>query len=118
MSLAHNGEVGYAAIIEHQSRMGELLRERLADTGWRIVNKTPLPVVCFLQEGVSNTQVLKSLRDHQIAWMSETQCGGTPVLRACITSFRTTEEDIRGVVDQLNRIAREVRTSPEQSAAK
>lgn len=117
MSLAHYGEAGYAKLIEQQSRMGDLLRERLTDTGWRIVNKTPLPVVCFLQDGVSNAQVLKALRERQIAWMSEAQCSGTPVLRACISSFRTTEEDIRWVVDELNRIAGEARVCQEQSAA-
>ena len=36
--------------------------------------------------------------------MSEAQLGGTPVLRACITSFKTTEADIRWVVDEMNRL--------------
>jgi hypothetical protein len=36
--------------------------------------------------------------------MSEAQVGGTPVVRACITSFRTTESDIHWVVDEMNRI--------------
>ena len=103
MSLAHNGEQGYAAMIEHQARMGELLREQLAASGWRIVNKTPLPVVCFLQDRVSNAWVLNCLKEQQIAWMSETQCGSVSALRACITSFRTTEEDVRWVVGRLSR---------------
>jgi hypothetical protein len=30
--------------------------------------------------------------------------GGAPVLRACITSFRTTEQDIRQVVEQMNQL--------------
>jgi hypothetical protein len=36
--------------------------------------------------------------------MSEAQLGGVPVLRACITSFRTTEADIHSVVEEMNRI--------------
>jgi hypothetical protein len=36
--------------------------------------------------------------------MSEAQIDGVPVVRACITSFRTTEADIHSVVEEMNRI--------------
>ena len=104
MSLAHNGSSGYAAMIEHQARMGDLLRERLAQSGWQIVNRTPLPVVCFTRPGLDIPSLLVRLKHEQIAWMSETRCGGQPVLRACVTSFKTSEEDVLSVVDGLNRI--------------
>ncbi|MGA8043310.1 MAG: aminotransferase class V-fold PLP-dependent enzyme [Terracidiphilus sp.] len=105
MSLAHNGETGYAAMIEHQARMGDLLRDRLAQSGWQIVNCTPLPVVCFTRPGLDISAFLARLREEQIAWISETQCAGQPVLRACVTSFKTNENDVHAVVDGLNRIA-------------
>jgi len=82
-----------------------VLREKLAVTGWRIVNSTPLPVVCFTREGLVPTALLASLRERQIAWMSEAQIGGVPVIRACITSFRTTEKDIEWVVAAMNSLA-------------
>ena len=44
------------------------------------------------------------MRERQIAWMSEANLGGIPVVRACITSFRTTEKDIEQVVDEMNRL--------------
>ena len=47
MTLARAGESGYAEMLEHQTRMGDVLRAALKATGWRIVNSTPLPVVCF-----------------------------------------------------------------------
>ena len=105
MSLAHNGESGYAAMIEHQARMGDLLRTRLAQSGWQIVNRTPLPVVCFTRPGLDIPAFLARLKHEQIAWMSETRCGGQPVLRACVTSFKTSENDVLSVVEELNRIA-------------
>ena len=37
--------------------------------------------------------------------MSEARIKGVPVLRACVTSFRTTENDVRWVVGEMNRIA-------------
>jgi hypothetical protein len=38
--------------------------------------------------------------------MSEVRLGnGAPVIRACITNFRTSERDIEWVVDEISRIA-------------
>jgi len=102
MALAQHGEHGYAEMLDHQARMGNVLRESLTSTGWRIVNTTPLPVVCFAREGIVPSQLVAELRERQIAWMSDAQLGGVPVVRACITSFRTTEKDIEWVVGQIN----------------
>jgi aromatic-L-amino-acid decarboxylase len=104
MALAERGEEGYAEIIDQQARMGRLLRELLQATGWRIVNSTPLPLVCFTRDGLVPSILLAALRECQVAWMSEAVLDGVSVVRACITSFRTTERDIAWVVDQMNRL--------------
>jgi glutamate/tyrosine decarboxylase-like PLP-dependent enzyme len=104
LALAHHGEAGYVEMIEHQTRMGDVLREALRSSGWRIVNSTPLPLVCFARDGVVPATFLAALHKRQIAWMSEARLGGIPVVRACITSFRTTERHIRWVVDEMNRL--------------
>jgi aromatic-L-amino-acid decarboxylase len=104
LALAQHGESGYVEMIEHQAQMGQILRESLRSSGWQIVNTTPLPLVCFTREGLDTTQFLATLRERQIVWMSEAKLGGVPVLRACITSFRTTETDIRWVVGEMNRL--------------
>ena len=86
--------------------MGDVLRESLARAGWRIVNNTPLPLVCFTRDGLVASDFLAALYERQIAWMSEVRLGdGPPVVRACITSFRTTESDIEWVVREMNRLA-------------
>lgn len=106
LSLAERGESGYIEMIEHQARMGDFLRHSLQQRGWRIVNKTPLPLVCFTRDGLVTSHFLSALHERQIAWMSEVRLdGGDPVLRACITSFRTTEHDIEWVVDEMSRIS-------------
>ena len=102
MTLAERGETGLAHMLEHQTHMGKVLREALETSGWRIVNSTSLPVVCFTRDGLVPTALLAALRERQIAWMSEANLGGVPVIRACITSFRTTERDIKWVVNQMN----------------
>jgi glutamate/tyrosine decarboxylase-like PLP-dependent enzyme len=104
MALAQYGESGYIEMIEHQTCMGDVLRNRLRASGWRIVNSTPFPLVCFTREGLDPTEFLAALHKRQIAWMSAARVGDTPVVRACITSFKTTEEDIRWVVNEMNRL--------------
>jgi glutamate/tyrosine decarboxylase-like PLP-dependent enzyme len=104
LALAHRGEAGYVEMIEHQARMGQLLRKLLLDSGWRIVNTTPLPLVCFTRDGLDTTKLVATLQECQIAWMSEVQLHGVPVVRACITSFQTTETDIACVVREMNRL--------------
>lgn len=103
LALAQNGEAGYSDMIEHQTRMGGVLRESLKRAGWRIVNSTPLPLVCFTRDGLDTAKFLAALHARQIAWMSEVRLGnGAPVLRACVTSYRTTESDIASVVREMS----------------
>ena len=105
LALAERGESGYAGMIEHQARMGNVLRDCLTSAGWRIVNSTPLPLVCFTRDGLDASRFLAALLERQIAWMSEVRlAGGAPVLRACITSYRTTESDVQWVVREMNRL--------------
>jgi glutamate/tyrosine decarboxylase-like PLP-dependent enzyme len=102
VALAHHGEAGYIAMIEEQARLGDVLRASLARAGWRLVNTTPLPVVCFTRDGLDTGAFLAALYRRQIAWMSEVRlAGGAPVLRACITSVRTSESDIDWVVREM-----------------
>jgi glutamate/tyrosine decarboxylase-like PLP-dependent enzyme len=107
LSLAERGESGYAAMIEHQVRMGDLLRDALTRDGWTIVNDTPLPLVCFTREGLDTSRFLPAFYERQAGWISEVRPGdGAPVLRACITSFRTTPADIERAVSEMTRTAR------------
>ncbi len=107
LSLAVYGEPGYAEMIERQASMGNLLKQLLAASGWRIVNDSPLPLVCFMRDGLDISAFLRSLRERQIAWMSDVRIQGAPSIRACITSFNTTGENVRAVVDAMNRMASE-----------
>jgi hypothetical protein len=93
-------------MIEHQARMGDVLRKSIASAGWRILNNTPLPVVCFTRDGLVASRFLAALYERQIAWMSEVRLGDDPpAVRACVTSFRTSESDIEWVVREMGRLA-------------
>jgi glutamate/tyrosine decarboxylase-like PLP-dependent enzyme len=102
LALAQHGESGYGAMIEHQTRMGDLLRQYLKADGWQIVNSTPFPLVCFTRDGLNAGAYVAELLRRQIAWMSEVRLASAPpVIRACVTSFRTTETDVREVVREM-----------------
>ena len=107
LALANLGESGYAAMIEHQTRLGDVLRDALTASGWRIMNETPLPLVCFTREQVDPAAFLVALHRRQIAWMSETEINGMRVLRACVTNFRTTEAEIHQIVKEMNQLVQE-----------
>lgn len=104
MALAERGEVGYAEMIERQAALGNMLRDLLIRSGWRVVNDTPLPLVCFTRDGLDVPRFLELLRESQVAWMSPAKVRGLAAVRACITSFATTEDHVRWVVDEMNRM--------------
>jgi glutamate/tyrosine decarboxylase-like PLP-dependent enzyme len=109
LSLAVAGWEGYAAAIRHMVAMGRLLRERLETSGWQVVNKTPLPLCCFVDlrhaEGRSAAYlhaVAMKVVGSGKAWISTTRLANSlPVLRACITNYRTTADDLAALSDAL-----------------
>jgi glutamate/tyrosine decarboxylase-like PLP-dependent enzyme len=109
LSLLVAGWEGYESAIRHMTAMGNELRRQLAASGWQVVNKTPLPLACFVdktREGGRSADYLDSVALKVVssgkAWISTTRLGGTtPVLRACITNYRTQPEDIQALVDAL-----------------
>jgi aromatic-L-amino-acid decarboxylase len=123
MSLAELGIEGYGELIDHQARMGDLLRERLRETGWVIMNETPLPVICFTHPDIragrlTTGGVLDTIYERQRVWISNVVLGGEePVLRACITSFRSDESDIACLLEELEYAHRLHTTDSGSSAA-
>lgn len=107
MALAEQGVGGYQKLIEHQVEMAELLRKELAASGWRILNDTPLPLVCFVHPSMdagtaSTTGVVRRVNQRRRCWISEVSLpGGARALRACMTSYRVMPADIAILVADL-----------------
>jgi glutamate/tyrosine decarboxylase-like PLP-dependent enzyme len=116
LSLAVAGWEGYRKVIRHQVAMGELLRQELRATGWKILNHTRLPLVCFVDQKSSEgrTEVFLDTVAREVvssgkAWISFTRLDkNRPVLRACVTNFRTGPEDIRALVQALGEARRKL----------
>ncbi|MGH9703079.1 MAG: pyridoxal phosphate-dependent decarboxylase family protein [Candidatus Acidiferrales bacterium] len=111
LSLAVAGWEGYARNIEHMAAMGNELRRKLAASQWAEIFPNPLPIVCFVdaahREGRSAEYLEAIVREVVAsgdAWISATKLRrDVPVLRACITNFRTGPEDLQGLIDSLER---------------
>src|SRR4029453_182765 len=108
MTFAERGLAGVARRIERQTELGEYLRERLIEDGWKVLNDTPLPVICFShrrieEQGTSPEEIVRRLNNRQTAWISKTRLRNQiPVLRACVTNFLTEQDDIEYLVKELN----------------
>jgi glutamate/tyrosine decarboxylase-like PLP-dependent enzyme len=111
-ALAVSGRPGFASMVEHQSAVGERLRSLLVHAGWRLVNTTALPVVCFTGRGLDTGQdaaarlerVAARVVERGNCWISATRLNGQPALRACITSFETTGSDVAVLVRELDEV--------------
>lgn len=110
LSLAVAGWEGYAAAIRHQTAMGRFMREELKASGWKVVNRTELPVACFVdgkspegKEARYLEEIAREVTASGKAWISTARMGrDIPVLRACITNYRTEAEDVRALIAVLN----------------
>jgi glutamate/tyrosine decarboxylase-like PLP-dependent enzyme len=112
LSLAVAGWDGYAEVLRHQVTMADVLRRKLAERGWRIVNDTPLPLVCFVdgtrEDGETIRYLAKAMNvvvATRHSWISVARLGAErrPALRACITNSATTEVDLDRLIDALER---------------
>ncbi|MGH3459721.1 pyridoxal phosphate-dependent decarboxylase family protein [Aeromicrobium sp.] len=112
LSLAVAGQGGYAEQIDHDVALAELIRQQLLAAGWRIVNDTPLPVVCFADQAADDLPADEAWQHHSglaarvvaggQAWISPVRVGRHSALRACVISHRTTAADIEQLLTAVD----------------
>jgi aromatic-L-amino-acid/L-tryptophan decarboxylase len=108
LTLAVHGRRAYAQQIEDDVRLGSELRAALQADDWRVLNDTPLPVVCVTDprregDAAFHEGVAAAVVDSGRAWVSAVQLGGAPAVRACVISHETEESDIRSLVTAMRR---------------
>lgn len=103
LSLASAGWAGYGTHVERSVALAGLLRDSLADRGWRIANDPALAVVCAEPPPGSGTvrDVVGRILASGGAWVSAARFEGREVVRACVTNGETTPADIMVVADAL-----------------
>lgn len=102
MALAQLGLSGYQRMVEHQVEMGDLLRDKLLQSGWQVRKDSALPVVCFEREGVDTEAVVAALHARGQVWVSSIiYPHGASAIRACITSYDVRTADLDALVAEL-----------------
>ena len=116
LSLAVAGWDGYRDVVRAMTALGDELRRRLNADGWRVVNDTPLPLVCFVDgtradggDGAYLDAICARVIASGQAWLSVPRLDrGAAALRVCVTSYRTTSSDLQRLLAALGRARREV----------
>jgi hypothetical protein len=115
MSLAELGGQGLREQVDHQALMGDLLKKKLVEAGWIVVNATALPLICITHDDIragrcTTEDIVTSVQARGRAWISDVVLGRREkALRACITSFRTKDEDLDVLVSELEHARHERR---------
>ncbi|MEX5505685.1 aminotransferase class V-fold PLP-dependent enzyme [Pseudomonas putida] len=101
--LAILGRGGFAEMIDYQIELGSYLKQSLERDGWEVVNATDLPVICIRDAAGADLDAImaKALASADV-WFSITTCGKQKALRTCITSYRSTRQDVDHLLLQLN----------------
>jgi glutamate/tyrosine decarboxylase-like PLP-dependent enzyme len=122
LALQAIGRSGYAAMIEHNIRLAALMEELVNVTpGLTLAAPRGLSIVCWRvePEGVEDEAledlqgyVIEELERRGIAMISNAQLrDGRSALRACITNFRTSAQDVETIVLASAEIAAELARS-------
>jgi len=105
---------GYEQTILHQVNLGKMLKEKLIQNDWTVDNETDLPVLCFSDEGSERdpdfaTKVAAKIVKSGKAWVSTYPTGNRMTIRACITNYSTSANELNTLLEALNSARAEAR---------
>ncbi|MEL6811304.1 MAG: aminotransferase class V-fold PLP-dependent enzyme [Bacteroidota bacterium] len=108
MPLLVFGWEGYEQTIMHQIKMGQYPKEQLTIHGWKLYNKTELPIACFTDEQHEydlnfSKYIYDSVLEEGSAWIINYPYEEFATLRACITNYDTNEGHLDALIEVLNR---------------
>ncbi len=103
LSLAAAGWAGYAEHIERSLELALYARELLESEGWKVLNNSPLAVLCILPPGkaVTAAQIVDRVLASGRAWVSTARYEGEDVIRACMTNGESRRRDVDDLVAAL-----------------
>jgi hypothetical protein len=82
--------------------------------GWRVLNDSPFPLVCFTHETLGNGEhqtkrFIDRIIERRRVWISNVHLPRVGwALRACVTSYRTNEGDVDVLMDELRTVLADV----------
>jgi glutamate/tyrosine decarboxylase-like PLP-dependent enzyme len=113
LSLQTFGVAAFRQAITRGFALAELAeRELRARKGWEVLSPAQMATVCF-RFGSSDefqTQLVDAMMKDGYALLASTELRGAVSLRLCTVNPRTTEEDVIGAVERLDKFARQLST--------
>lgn len=109
-ALMAYGKEGHRDIVEHNCDMATLLGQWItASSDFKLLAPVRMNVVCFTLKEDNLTfarlqQFLAAVRDHGKVFFTPTVYKGTPGIRAALSNWQTTEEDIRITTQALTEV--------------
>lgn len=111
LPLQYHGRSAYRAAIARDLRHARLLAELVeAHPDLELLAPVTLSAVCFRHRRGGNAAILKRLIERGRVYLSNATIDGRFALRACFVNHRTTEEDVRWIVEEVCAAASEVAT--------
>jgi glutamate/tyrosine decarboxylase-like PLP-dependent enzyme len=107
LALSAVGWAGYARMVDKAIALAALIRDRLLEEGWTVVNASDLAVICAVPPAgapAPRALVGKLLASGE-AWVSVATFEGQEVVRACVSNGMSTAGDITRLLDALRTAA-------------
>ena len=109
LSLRYHGLTAFRAAIAENIEQAKLLAKLIdAEPSLELLAPVELSAVCFRWANAEtdtlndlNEEILREVNQAGRVWLSNASIHGTVGLRACITNHRTTEQDVRTVVEEV-----------------
>jgi len=107
-ALRSLGRQGLAALIERTAEHAGRFATGLRDRGWEILNDVVINqvLVSFGTPEVTRSTVAK-IQEDGVLWCGATEWQGRTAMRISVSSWATTEEDVRVSLDAIDRAARQ-----------
>jgi aromatic-L-amino-acid/L-tryptophan decarboxylase len=109
LSLRYHGLTAFRAAIAENIEQAKLLTKLIdAEPSLELLAPVELSAVCFRWANAEtdtlndlNEEILREVNQAGRVWLSNASIRGAVGLRACITNHRTTEQDVRTVVEEV-----------------
>ncbi|HVW87809.1 MAG TPA: aminotransferase class V-fold PLP-dependent enzyme [Bryobacteraceae bacterium] len=109
-ALKSLGRAGVAEIVDRTCRFARLFASELADAGFKILNEVVLnQVLVSFGTDEFTREVIAALQREGACWCSGSVWHGRACMRISVSSWATTESDVRRSVEAMARAARECR---------
>jgi aromatic-L-amino-acid/L-tryptophan decarboxylase len=106
LAFTVHGADAMRAAIERNLAHARLLAELVdADDELELVSAPVLSAVCFRHRDVPNAQLVTALQADARIYLAGADVDGIDCLRGCFVNFRTTEDDVRAVVEVVKDVA-------------